>query len=95
MRVLVMQNVRVYFNRRSEFPFVWSIDEGPGTEERTFRSVYFMKGVAGVTTFVPDAGDGSGPRGEDLNAPRAWIHLWGQIELEQIDGQAFLGRMGE
>ncbi|MFZ1008968.1 MAG: hypothetical protein WAN65_19160 [Candidatus Sulfotelmatobacter sp.] len=42
--------LRLYFNRRVDRP--WSIDSGPGTEERTFEDVY-CNGFA-KTRFDPD-----------------------------------------
>jgi hypothetical protein len=65
---------RVYFNRDGDAPKVWSVDSGPGTPEVSTANV-FIDGASGVTRYQPKNGDGTGAKGEDLRAPRAWLEF--------------------
>lgn len=57
--------IRLYFNKRGERP--WSVDEGPGTEERTFSQVSIFD-AHGITRYDPAAGD-------NKETPTAWIEF--------------------
>lgn len=67
------EKVRVYFNRASDAPKVWSIDFGPGTAEICCNGVT-IRGH-GLALYEPGAGDRKGPHGEDLHEPRAWFEF--------------------
>lgn len=64
---------RVYFNRASDAPKIWSLDQGPGTPEICATAVRFY--AEGITRYQARDGDGSGPEGADLKAPRAWLEF--------------------
>lgn len=65
---------RVYFNRASDAPRVWSIDGGAGTPEITAEAV-LLEEASGVTRYHSQEGDGTGPQGSDVKMPRAWIEF--------------------
>lgn len=54
---------RVYYNRHSEFPYIWSIDAGTLETEVKVKSVQFHR-VSAETGFDPDVpiGDQERPR---------------------------------
>ena len=56
-------NYRVYYNRHSDFPLIWSVDEGDQSTEKNFKKVEFHKVVAetGIDESVPN-GDKERPR---------------------------------
>ena len=58
---------RVYFNRRSEAPFVWSIDEGSADTEITVRSF-----SAGPGCELRSCYTGEVP---NENTPVAWLEV--------------------
>lgn len=87
---MTLRNPRIYFNRRADFPFVWSIDEGLGTEERVFKSIH-LNFVWAEAVYQMEAGDG-GPYGEDLLRPRAWVQIYGRVKLDDFDGTAVIAQ---
>lgn len=58
---------RLYFNRRREFPFVWSVDSGPGTQEFKVKD-FKLHRITGNGRFEPSMGD-------DKDTPTAWVEI--------------------
>lgn len=55
---------RVYFNRRSDYPFIWSVDDGNQSTEVKVKDVVIK--VQSCTA--------SGP-GDNENSPTVWIEV--------------------
>jgi hypothetical protein len=65
---------RVYFNRRSEAPQIWSVDEGDQTTEINVQWVRF-EGIFSETVFDSTVTDKE-------NSPCAWIGFYAKAEFE-------------
>lgn len=70
---------RVYFNRHSDFPLVWSVDHGTQETEVNVRKVV----TRNVRTYTD-----SGP-GDNLNSPTVWIVVEGG-NLQILDDIAYI-----
>lgn len=77
--------IRIYFNKASESPLVWSVDHGPGTEEVKFRKV--VSGVLGTTK--------ENLSEPDSDKPKAWIEFhWCHLERREDTGIIYYGLDG-
>lgn len=70
--------VRLYFNKHGKRP--WSVDYGPGTEERTFQHVTVS--WTGTTVYRPGTGDD--------NTPCAWIEYQGAMVIDSGDSASIV-----
>lgn len=70
---------RIYFNKKADFPLVWSVDEGTQATERIVRKVV----TRNVRTFTD-----SGP-GDNINSPTVWISVE-DGHLQIIDDVAYI-----
>lgn len=64
---------RAYFNRLSEYPFCWSIDEGTQDTEISVMAVIILPPCV-VTTHCLDERPNS-------ESPVAWIEVSGELEI--------------
>ena len=69
--------IRLYFNQHGDKP--WSVDEGPGTQEHTFKVVNISRGLA-RTVYNRDL---QGSQTE----PCAWIEFY-NCRLREVLGYA-------
>ena len=74
-----MPNFRVYFNRRSEHPTVWSIDSGSQASELNVKAFYLHR-CSAVSHWDPDI-----PPNPDT--PCAWLEVYNAV-MEMRDGAA-------
>jgi hypothetical protein len=72
---------RVYFNRKADYPLVWSVDEGTQETEQTVREVNF-RGTYGVTAMG---------KGDNENSPTVWIAVYGATLYVQDDIAYLMG----
>lgn len=74
--------VRLYYNRHSAAPCLWSIDYGTQESERTLRTVRWegISGKTGVDLSVPVG---------DVDHPRVWIEFRNVI-LHLTDDEAYI-----
>jgi hypothetical protein len=63
---------RVYFNTHADFPLVWSIDTGDGTEELNVKTIT-VSGVL-ISNYRPS------------RQPKAWLSVIGKLSI--ADGHA-------
>lgn len=63
-----MPNFRVYYNRRSDYPFIWSVDEGTQETEVNVTDVELTR-VSAKTRF-----DRHVPRGS-TETPSCWFEV--------------------
>lgn len=69
---------RIYFNRRREFPQVWSIDEGTQASEINVQHI-----VLHVTTVTRNLGSEAAMRNTDHDLkPFAWMECTGRLALD-------------
>lgn len=73
--------IRLFFNRHGDRP--WSVDNGPGTPERTFKQV--LTSALGKTVYRPLT-----PGEDPEEVPRAWIEYDGLSEVEVRDELALI-----
>jgi hypothetical protein len=66
-----MKHFRVYFNSHADYPLVWSLDEGPGTEEKFFAEILIH--CPRVCTRYE--------KQESKDVPSAWIECEGELYL--------------
>lgn len=76
---------RVYFNRRSEFP--WSVDTGPGTLEFTTKAIQLVD-AHGHAIFDASAGD-------NKSTPTAWLEIRNATSSELYDQSATIFIFGK
>lgn len=72
---------RVYYNRRSDYPFIWSVDEGTQETEQNVKSVEFHD-VSAMTN-----GDLTVPR-SSTETPCVWFDVL-YATLTVKDGVAY------
>lgn len=70
---------RQYFNRKSDWPLIWSVDEGTQATEKIVKRVI----TRGVRTYTE-----TGP-GDNQNSPTAWIVIEGG-RLQIIEDIAYI-----
>lgn len=61
-----MSDWRIYFNKRSEFPLIWSVDSGKGTQEIKVKDARLHR-VTGITRYDPS--------GDNVTTPTAWVEI--------------------
>jgi hypothetical protein len=59
--------LRVYFNRSSEAPYVWSVDEGDISTEKNYISVEMGPNTHVITRYDQTR--------DNVNDPRAWLEV--------------------
>lgn len=69
MPVLWSGHFRVYYNKRDEFPFIWSVDRGDVGSERKFERVTISTKVIGASRAGADNRD----------EPVAWLQGDGKV----------------
>lgn len=71
---------RLYFNRKEDYPCIWSVDEGSAASEIRVQGIIITDGLLAYT------GNTEGlrpPAGADLkNEPSAWIEVHGVLTIE-------------
>ncbi|HYX83236.1 MAG TPA: hypothetical protein VE714_12630 [Gemmatimonadales bacterium] len=70
-----MTTYRVYFNRASDAPQVWSVDEGTQATEITVIGIR-LEGADAITRVLPP----DTPVDPD-RAPRAWLEVRGKLQI--------------
>ncbi len=70
---------RIYFNRHSDFPLVWSVDQGDQSTEINVKRVV----TRGVRTYT------DGGVGDNVNSPTVWIVVEGG-NLQVIEDIAYI-----
>lgn len=70
-----MKCYRVFFNRLSEAPQVWSVDEGDQSSEINVSAVSLVR-CSAETKFNPAETD-------TLNKPKAWFEVRGHLRIVQ------------
>lgn len=58
---------RVYYNSKSDYPFVWSVDEGTSATEINYRGVIIK--TFSITIFNP------------YDQPHGWLSVCGELEV--------------
>lgn len=61
-----MSLYRVYYNRSSDFPYVWSFDDGHSENEQNVTAIH------GEFTGFNSAYD---PQGDNINTPKAYFWI--------------------
>lgn len=61
-----MYEIRVYYNRKSDYPFVWSMDRGDISTEKIFKDVRIF-GCKISSEFDS--------KHDNVNEPRAWFNV--------------------
>lgn len=69
---------RVYFNRKSEWPTIWSIDEGAQTSEINVQG-FVLEDVRAESHNLPEEQLVSA---NHLNTPAAWITVTATLHIE-------------
>lgn len=70
---------RIYFNRKEDYPCIWSVDEGTAESEIRVRGVVIMDGLSSYTSSTIGLRP---PAGSDLkNEPSAWIEVHGFLMI--------------
>lgn len=80
-------NVRVYFNRWADKPFIWSVDLGSQDTEVRVSDVHLNQ-VSGQTEIDESVLNG------DKERPRVWIR-YTNVGMHFVDGEAFIWRKVE
>lgn len=83
MAVLWSGRFRVYYNKRDEFPYVWSVDMGTAESERKFQQVSIAVSVRGSANL----------RSDNRTEPRAWLE--GEGEVKQMGDMCLIGEVKE
>jgi hypothetical protein len=67
--ILWTGHFRVYYNKRDEYPFIWSVDRGTADTERKFQHIVVEVPLHGAANINAD----------NRNEPKAWLHGEGTI----------------
>lgn len=69
-----MKRYRCYFNRRSDAPRVWSIDEGDVSSEINVSAIHTRNADICTRTNLTER--------DTENKPMVWIEIWGTLKVE-------------
>lgn len=78
-----MRTYRIYFNRKAEWPQVWSVDEGAQTSEINVIG-FVLHGIHAVSHTRPKE---EIETTNHLNNPFAWIEVTGLLRI--VGGKAY------
>lgn len=86
-----MAKFRIYFNKKEDYPCIWSVDEGTSESEIRVQGVVISDGLFVFTQHT----DGlKPPAGLDpKNEPSAWVEVHGVLTVE--NGVALIGAQKE
>lgn len=71
---------RIYFNRKEDYPCIWSVDEGSAASEIRVQGLVITDGLLAYSNNTPGLRP---PAGADLkNEPSAWIEVNGVLTIE-------------